>query len=535
MLDKAHMQLHGKNFIGPDLSAAGAVKIYGYAPREGSPLPEAFSEATKEEIDRAFALAIEAFEVLRSTPSEEIAVFLEAIAGEIEALGDALIERASLESGLPKERLTGERGRTVGQLRLFASLVRDGSYLDARIDTALPDRKPLPRPDLRRLLIPVGPVAVFGASNFPLAFSVAGGDTASAFAARNPVIVKAHPAHPGTCELVASAIRLAVLKTGLPAGTFSMIHAADPAVSILLVTNPATKAVAFTGSQRAGRAIFDAASRRPDPIPAYVEMGSSNPVFLLPGALAVSTEPIAQGLFGSINLGVGQFCTSPGVIAGLDDTAFSRLQEKLAALFSSGSPGTMLHPSILKGYSQNVENRATTLAPVRSSVAADVSKTEASPVLFEASGDKWLQNPELVSEIFGPSAVVVKARNKEELLAIARGWHGTLTASLFGTPEDLIEYRELVAILEQKAGRVLFNGFPTGVEVSPAMHHGGPYPATADPKFTSVGTAAIFRFLRPICYQNFPQPSLPAELRDENPRGIWRLVNGSLTKDAITK
>jgi NADP-dependent aldehyde dehydrogenase len=385
------------------------------------------------------------------------------------------------------------------------------------------------------MLIPIGPVAVFGASNFPLAFSVAGGDTASAFGARCPVVVKAHPAHPGTCELVATAIRRAVEKAELPEGTFSMLHAVKPEVSILLVQHPAAKAVGFTGSERAGRAIFNAASQRPEPIPAYVEMGSNNPVFLLPGALANSAESIAQGLFNSISLGVGQFCTSPGVALAEDGDHLQSFRSRLAALFENAPAGTMLAPSIAAGYRENVEDRAATanVSVTRSSVVAEKARTEGAPVLFETDTQTWLANADLGKEIFGPSAVLVRSNSKEELLRIAEGWHGTLTASIFGTPEDLVAYNDLVAILEQKAGRLLFNAFPTGVEVSPAMHHGGPYPATADPKFTSVGTAAIYRFLRPVCYQNFPQAALPSELRNENPKGLWRLVNGSLTKDAI--
>lgn len=529
------MAFHGSNFIGEELSAQGGKLIYGYDPRQGGKLEDAFHEATPEEVAAAAQTAAEAFPFFREASPETVAALLESVAAEIEALGDVLIEQAAKESGLPKERLTGERGRTANQLRLFAGVVREGSFVEARIDTALPDRKPLPRPDLRRMLIPLGPVAVFGASNFPLAFSVAGGDTASAFAAKCPVVVKAHPAHPGTSELVASAIRKAVEKSGLPAGVFSMVHAADPEISIQLVKHPAIKAIGFTGSERAGRAIFNAAAQRPEPIPAYVEMGSNNPVFILPGALASSADTIVQGLFASVNAGVGQFCTSPGVVLGNASESFKAFGEKLAALFQNGAPGTMLHPSILKGYAVNVEERAKAagVSAVRSSQSADQGKTETTPVLFETSAETWLNNKELGNEIFGPSTVLVRSQSKEELLRVAREWNGTLTASIFGTPEDLEVNRDLIAILENKAGRIIFNGFPTGVEVSHAMNHGGPYPATADAKFTSVGTAAIQRFIRPVCLQSFPQKSLPLELRDENPRQIWRLVNGEFTKAPI--
>ena len=530
------MQLHGKNFVGSQLSAQGEKLIYGFDPKQGKKLEQPFHEATNGEIDRALRLAEQAFAILRATPAKRIAEFLETVAGEIEAPGDQLIEQASTESGLGKDRLTGERGRTANQLRMFAGLVKDGSFVDARIDTALPDRKPLPRPDLRRMLIPIGPVVVFGASNFPLAFSVAGGDTAAAFAAKNPVVVKGHPAHPGTSELVAAAIVRAVQKSGLPDGTFSMLHAADPDVSMSFVKHPATKAVAFTGSERAGRAIFNAAAQRPDPIPAYVEMGSINPVFILPGALNSSAADIAQGLFGSINLGVGQFCTSPGVIVGRDGDDLQQFRNKLESLFEKGGPGTMLHAGILKGYVENVEQRGKIqgVVAVRSAEKSDQSKTEALPVLFETEAERWLAEKQLATEIFGPSAVLVRSQSKEELLRIANDLPGTLTATLFGTAEDLNEHRELIAVLENKAGRLIFNGFPTGVEVTHAMHHGGPYPATADAKFTSVGTAAILRFLRPVCFQNFPQESLPFELRDDNPPGIWRTVNGEFTKAGIS-
>jgi 2,5-dioxopentanoate dehydrogenase len=529
------MDFHGKNFIGAQLSALGQKTIFGFDPRLGKKMEQPFFEATEQEIDRSVEVAAQAFPVLRETSSETIARFLESAADEIGALGDRLIEQASQESGLPKERLTGERGRTMNQLRLFAELVKEGSFVDARIDTALPDRKPLPRPDLRRMLIPIGPVAIFGASNFPLAFSVAGGDTASALAARNPVVFKAHPAHPGTSELVASAIAQAVKQTGLPEGTFSLVHAADPAVSIKLVRHPAIKAVAFTGSERAGRAIFDAAAQRPEPIPAYVEMGSINPVFILPGALQASSDTLAQGIFGSVNLGVGQFCTSPGVIIGNEDEAFLAFRAKLTALFEKGSPGTMLYPGILKSYDEAVAQRAKTdgVHAVRSTHNADTAKTEATPVLFDTDANVWLRNGNLSTEVFGPSSTVVRCKSDEDLLQVAKSLHGALTVTVWGTPDDIKKHRELINILETKTGRLLFNGFPTGVEVSSAMHHGGPYPATADPKFTSVGTAAILRFVRPLCYQNFPEESLPLELRNDNPRHIWRNINGQLTRDII--
>ena len=531
------MTLHGKNFIGTQLSARGKKTFNGHDPRAGKQLETAFHEATLEEIDEAINLAADATPALRAASAETIAGLLENIAAEIEALGDPLIDQAVTESGLGRDRITGERGRTVNQLRLFANLVKDGSFVEARIDPALPERKPLPRPDLRRMLIPIGPVVVFGASNFPLAFSVAGGDTASAFAAKNPVVVKGHPAHPGTSELVAGAIVRAVQKSGLPAGTFSLLNAVDPNMSIALVQHPATKAIAFTGSERAGRAIFDAAAQRPEPIPAFVEMGSTNPVFVLPGALQERTDAIVQGLTGSINLGAGQFCTCPGLIFGVETGAFQSFREKLSGAFEQAAPASMVHPAILKGYEQSLARvrGVKGVAEKRSTKPADAAKAEALPVLFETDATTWLASEDLTQEVFGPSAIVVRGKSEEELLHIASSLPGALTATIHGTAEDLKQHRKLISVLEKKVGRLVFNGYPTGVEVSSAMHHGGPYPATGDAKFTSVGTAAIFRFLRPVCYQGFPNEALPLELQDENPRNIWRMVDGQLTRDPIKK
>ncbi len=529
------MTLHGKNFVGSKTSALGKTTFQGVNPKNGQKLPTIFHQATEDEVDRALNLASDAFPALRNSSPETIAGFLETIAAGIESLGDELIETAITETGLGRDRLVGERGRTMNQLRMFASLVREGSFVDARIDPALPERKPLPRPDLRRMLIPVGPVVVFGASNFPLAFSVAGGDTASAFAAKNPVVVKSHPAHPGTSELVAGVILKAVQQSGLPEGTFSLINAIEPHISIALVQHPAARAVAFTGSERAGRAIFNAAAQRPDPIPAFVEMGSINPVFVLPGALSQRGSEIAKGLTASVNLGTGQFCTCPGVVVGMDNDAFRGFRTELTKAFEQSVPASMVHPGVLRGYEQGVA-RAQAVRGVtvtRAVQAADATQTQALPVLFDTDVDTWLSHEALAQEIFGPSAILVRGKSEQELLQIANSLSGSLTATIHGTPEDLARYRTLIEVLETKVGRIIFNGYPTGVEVSPAMHHGGPYPATADPKFTSVGTAAIYRFLRPVCYQNFPASSLPPELQDENPRQIWRLVDGSLTRDAV--
>jgi 2,5-dioxopentanoate dehydrogenase len=527
--------MHGQNILGAQLSAAGGKTFRAHAPREGRTLDPPFAEATPEEVNRALALAAQAASGLRRLGPEKISDFLLAVRDEIAALGDPLIERAAQETALDPDRLRGERERTLNQIRLFAEIVLEGSWVDARIDPALPDRKPLPRPDIRRMLQPIGPVAVFGASNFPLAFSVAGGDTISAFAAQNPVVVKAHPAHPGTSELVAGAIVKAAKAKSMPEGTFSMLHSLSPDSSLALVTHPETRAVGFTGSLRAGRALFDAAARRPDPIPVFAEMGSVNPVFVLSETLEQNTQAIADGLFRSVTLGVGQFCTCPGLVFGVGGDALRRFRERLVANFQSASPGSMLNPAISKGYAQKFQAMSA-VAGVGAYPAARPAKAEHSegqPGVFTADARTWLGNSELHTEIFGPATVLIECQSDRELLDIAHHLEGTLTATIQGTPDELARHGDLIDVLSRKAGRLIFNGYPTGVEVGYAMHHGGPFPATTDEKFTSVGAAAIYRFARPICYQGFPDDLLPPELQNRNPRNIWRLINGQLTRDPL--
>lgn len=529
------MQLHGKHLIGNELSAAGQAVFYGVDPSTRQQLQPAYHEATEGEINRAMELSAEAFDQAGMLSADRVAGFLDDIGERINGLGDALIERASAETGLPVARLTGERARTVGQLKLFAQLVREGSWVEARIDRALPDRKPLPRPDLRRMLIAIGPVVVFGASNFPLAFSVAGGDTASAFAAGNPVVVKAHPAHPGTSELVAGAISAAVKAAGLPAGWFSMIHGTSPQTSLALVRHPAAQAVGFTGSLRAGRAIFDAAAARPRPIPVYAEMGSTNPVFILPEAMQTRSAEIAEGLKQSVTLGTGQFCTKPGMVFGVQSPELAGFVQKASELIGQSPAATMLHDGIARAFEAGVR-KAAAVQGVRCAARGDgprADQIKASAVLLETDAARFLGSEVLREEIFGPAAVVVKCDSAEQMEAIAGSLDGQLTATIHGTGGDLKRHSKLVRILQNKVGRLIFNGYPTGVEVSPAMNHGGPYPASSDVHYTSVGTAAIYRFARPICYQNFPADALPAELQDDNPRGIWRLVDGQQTRDAI--
>ena len=471
-----------------------------------------YTDATPAEIDRAATRADRCLESYASLPPSQIAALLERIATEIEELGDELIERAVAETALSAARLTGERTRTVAQLRMFAELVRRGRWRDVRIDPALPDRKPARRPDLRRTLIPIGTVAVWAASNFPLAFSVAGGDTASALAAGCPVIVKAHPGHPETSELVAKAIAKAIAKLGLPAGIFSLLHGSSPEVSLELVRHPRIAAGAFTGSLRAGRVLFDAAAQRRVPIPFFAEMGSVNPVFLLQGALKDRGDAIAEGLSQSVNLGVGQFCTCPGLVAAVESHALERFAARLRDLFRQGAPGTMLTPAIARSYREALQ-RIESIPGVKTCTARPAESMDAWPVLFETVAATVLDHEELRQEVFGPATVLVRCWSSSELLEVARQMEGSLTATIHGTVEDLRANPSLVSLLTRKVGRLLFNGYPTGVEVSSAMQHGGPYPATTDPRFTSVGTAAIQRFCRPVCFQDFPPEFLPAELQ----------------------
>ena len=528
------MAHHGKNMVGGELSASGSQKFRALNPSTGALLDGDFVEATLPELDKALELAARAFPVYRKIAPDQIASFLERIGAEIVAVGPALIERTSAETGLPAARLEGERARTVGQLKMFADLVRDGSWVDARIDRPIPERKPLPKPDLRRMLVPIGPIAVFCASNFPLAFSVAGGDTASALAGGNPVVVKANRAHPGCAELVGDAIRKAVAACGLPPGVFSMIHGANHDLNLRLVKHPHTRAAGFTGSLKGGRALFDAAASRPDPIPVYAEMGSVNPVFILPHALEERGEAIAEGLKGSVTMGNGQFCTKPGVVLAFDDPAFNKFRDKLQGLMAAQAPGTLLHPGILKSYDEGVKAFGTLAHVVATSATtADKTKTQAAAAVFETDSLHFLKELRLREEVFGPATLLVRCGTRDELERAARAMEGHLTATLHGTEADLREFAPLVAILEERVGRIVFNGFPTGVEVCPSMNHGGPYPATTDGKFTSVGTAAIYRFVRPVCYQNFPDAALPQELRNKNVRKIWRLVDGKSTQEDL--
>ena len=445
-----------------------------------------------------------------------------------------MIQQAESETSLPFPRLQGECGRTMNQLKLFAEVIREGSWVDARIDTAQPDRKPIPRSDLRHMLVPIGPVAIFGASNFPLAFSVAGGDTASALAAGCPVIVKGHPAHPGTSEMVAKAILSAAQKTGMPNGVFSMVQGQSHEVGSWLVKHPLIQAVGFTGSFKGGKALFDIANRRETPIPVFAEMGSTNPVFVLPEALKTRGEAIAGGLAGSITLGVGQFCTNPGLTfmeEGQDQSAFAMV---LADKIDELEMGPMLTAGIKGAYLQGTEALEEDPATERLAFGKSTEEANAvSPQVFAVGYEDFKQRPEWSHEVFGPSSLLVKGKGKQDLIQAAAQLDGHLTATIHGTDSDLAEYGDLVRMLERKVGRVVINGYPTGVEVCHAMVHGGPYPATTAPQSTSVGTNACKRFTRPLCFQDYPASLLPQALKNENELGVMRLVNGELTRDSL--
>ena len=493
----------------------------------GAVIDPPFPGGTLDDVARACDLAAAAFDVYRQAPLEQRALFLEAVAQAILDIGDELIVRAVTESGLPRGRIEGERGRTVGQLRLFATTVREGGWLQARIDPALPERKPLARSDLRQRHIPLGPVAVFGASNFPLAFSVAGGDTAAALAAGCPVVAKAHPAHPGTSELVGRAVQSAVKACGLPEGVFSLVFGVGNAVGTALVENPHIKAVGFTGSRRGGLALMAVAAARPEPIPVYAEMSSINPVFLLPAALAARAEAIGQAFVGSLTMGAGQFCTNPGLILAVDGPDLARFLEAAKLTLASAPAATMLTPGILKAYQEGV---------TRLAGHGDVEKlgegltptapSQGQAALFVTKAESFVGHPELGEEVFGAASLVIRCPDVATMLRLTEALEGQLTATLQMDAGDLDHAQALLPVLERKVGRILVNGYPTGVEVSPAMVHGGPYPATSDGRSTSVGTLAIDRFLRPVCYQDFPTALLPVELRDENPNHLWRRRDG---------
>lgn len=539
------MQLTGKSIIGQQQSEKTEGKSFrAMNPKTGERIAPEFYSATREEVNVAASLAERAFSEWSRASGKTKAGFLRKIAENIESLGDDLVNRASEETALPAPRIKSEVVRTCFQLRMFAQLVEEGSWVGARIDQGDPSRTPVPKPDMRSLWRPLGPVVVFGASNFPMAYSVAGGDTASAFAAGNPVIVKAHPAHPGTAEMVGQAIRNAARECHAPEGAFSLLFDAGIEVGLELVKHPKVKAVGFTGSKEGGRSLMDAAASRPEPIPVYAEMGSINPVFILPGAMKERGAEIAKGLHASVTLSAGQFCTKPGiVVTSADAAAPSRtFADTFRNLMDASGDFTLLTSRIHEAYLSNTKARSALKAGSGTSQALSPTKPEGqpiaagfqvSPAVFETTAGAFREQPGLHSEIFGPATMLVRYSSREELLETARSLEGHLTATIHGTENDLREYADLIAILESKVGRLIYNGYPTGLEVCHAVVHGGPYPATSDGRTTAVGSRAIYRFARLICYQNFPALALPDELKDKNPLGIWRMIDGQQTREPL--
>jgi NADP-dependent aldehyde dehydrogenase len=521
----------GHNFIGGQRSALGAIQLHSLDATTGEALPHAFFQSTEAEVDSAVKAAAAAYPLYRNLSAERRAEFLDAIADELDALGDDFVALVCRETALPSGRIQGERGRTSGQMRLFAKVLRRGDFYGARIDRALPERVPLPRPDLRQYRIGVGPVAVFGASNFPLAFSTAGGDTASALAGGCPVIVKAHSSHMATAERVAEAVIRAAERTGMPQGVFSMVF--GNGVGEWLVKHPLIQAVGFTGSLRGGNALSKMAAERPQPIPVFAEMSSINPVFVLPDALRSRGERIAAELSGSVTLGCGQFCTNPGLVIGLRSAEFSLFVEQLSAQMNDQHPQTMLNSGALVSYGKGLEHLHGH-AGVRHLAGQPQQGKQAQPQLFKADISLLLNGDELLQEeVFGPTTIVIEAEDETQLRAALGGLRGQLTATVIGEADELTAHGWLLDALQEKVGRVLLNGYPTGVEVCDAMVHGGPYPATSDSRGTSVGTLAIDRFLRPVCLQNYADALLPPALQNANPLGIRRLVDGELTDRAI--
>lgn len=527
------MEILGTQLIGGARTAAGGGERFSaFQAATGEPLPYGFYQATAQEVAAAAEASAAAYASYRTSGLEQRADFLEAIAEEIDRLDDRFIKLVEQETGLPEARLKGERQRTTNQLRLFAAVVRRGDFLGVRIDTALPERTPLPRSDIRQYRIALGPVAVFGASNFPLAFSVAGGDTAAALAAGCPVVVKAHSSHPGTSELTALAVMRAVERCGMPSGVFNLLF--GDASGAPLVTHPSIKAVAFTGSLRGGQALCRLAASRPEPIPVFAEMSSANPVILLPGALKERSSTIAAGLAASVTLGTGQFCTNPGLVIGLAGEDFEQFCNQLAEELAARPAAVMLNRSILANYRSGISMNLQTsgIQLLASGLAAD---QRAETCLFRADAS-LLKDPArpLEQELFGPCTVVVAVQDQEELLGLLPSLQGHLTASLFAGQGDQALLPLLVNSLETRVGRLILNEFPTGVEVCDAMVHGGPWPATSDSRCTSVGSLAIDRFLRPVCYQGYPDNLLPSPLQEANPLGLRRLVNGNWQQSATT-
>ena len=524
----------GENHLGNQRSAKGTKTYKTFNPLLNIENNQVFYEATSEEINQAVDLASDAFKVFSKKSPSEKANFLRVITEEILAMGDDLITMYQSETGLPEGRAKGERGRTIGQLTSFAGMLEEGTWVEATIDTADLNRAPIPKQDIRKMLVPLGPVVVFGASNFPFAYSTAGGDTASALAAGCPVICKSHPMHAGTGEMVSEAINRAAIKTGMPNGVFSNLNSSGIEVGVELVKHSGVKAVGFTGSIQGGRALYDIASQRPEPIPVFAEMGSINPVILLPKALQNRGEGLAKTYAGSITLGTGQFCTNPGLLLGIKSEALNSFIDTLSSEIVKINPSCMLHPNIIGNYERNKEKALQQNGlSITADYSGEVTTNYARQTIVTVEGTTFLENTTLHQEVFGPFSMVVQCKDAEELESIIQHLEGQLTGTILGEDDELNSYSAIVDALQNRVGRIIFNGVPTGVEVCPAMLHGGPYPSSTDSRFTAVGLHAVKRWVRPFSFQSWPNSLLPDELKDENPLEILRLVNGKNTTGKI--
>tara|TARA_B100001123_G_scaffold147728_1_gene171101 strand:+ start:213 stop:1790 length:1578 start_codon:yes stop_codon:yes gene_type:complete len=523
--------LTGKNFIGNKLSSSGNVTFQTFNPELNKKNDQIFYEASNDEIEESIDLAKNAFEDYKKTNPQERSKFLNSIADEILSISDELLEVYCSETGLPAGRSRGELKRTIGQLRSFADLVLDGSWVEASIDTAIPEREPMPKPDLRKMMMPLGPVVVFGASNFPLAYSTAGGDTASALAAGCPVIVKSHPMHAGTGEIVACAIISAAKKNNMPDGVFSNLNSKDIGVGVKLVNHPNVKAVGFTGSLKGGRSIYDLASKRDTPIPVFAEMGSTNPIIIMPTKIKNDYEDLAIKFAKSITVGSGQFCTNPGMIISIKGNELNRFVECLSLELQKIEPSCMLHPNILDAYNSNA-NQTISNKDVEILYQSDLISKENYPkhILATVNSKTFIQNRNLHHEVFGPFSLIIKCNDMNDLRNVVFSIQGQLTGTIIGEKDEIYQNKDLIDLLGSRVGRIIFDGVPTGVEVCPSMLHGGPYPATTDSRFTAVGTNSIQRWVRPFSFQDFPDELLPDELKNNNPLNIKRAINGVIAR-----
>jgi alpha-ketoglutaric semialdehyde dehydrogenase len=525
--------MHGLNHVGFKLSGENQKYLHSFSTLNNTYLPGQFRIATNTEIEVSVKKASEAFNIYKRIDPEKRAIFLDEIAHQIINKEDELIERAMKESALSRNRILSERLRTVNQLKLYAKLLREGSWVEASIETGDKARKPFPKPDLRKMLHPIGPVVIFTASNFPLAYSTAGGDTASALAAGNPVIIKAHESHLGTNEIVADAIIAAAKYTGMPDGVFSSLIGNGNTLGQELVKHPSIKAVGFTGSLSGGRALFNLAQNRKYPIPVFAEMGSINPVVLFPDELKTNLKKIVKNYALSITLDVGQFCTNPGLIIGIRGKELEDFIIKLSKRFKKTASETMLSENIWTNYYGNRQKILDQKGVKMLIEGEGDEELKAKPTLAIVDARTFINNPHLSEEVFGPFSMIVICENSEELIQVADCLNGQLTTTIIANQRDIINYRSIIEEFKENAGRLIFNGVPTGVEVCKAMNHGGPYPATTDARFTAVGEDAIKRWVRPIAYQDSPQEFLPEQLKNKNSLNIHRMVNGKLTRKSL--